>query len=123
MLNSRYLSTLMIGLSGLFSAYYLYRNRDSLHRFEADAATVLLVWGLIWWLLAGTDEIARHVRGYDRFHGFLVFFALSAAALAWLRRRLDWGPLVYPPLLLLPAMLLIALELFFDRHMPHPFAA
>ena len=121
-LNSRYLSALMIGLAGLFSAWYLYRNRDGLHRIEADAATVLLAWGLIWWLFAGTDEISRHLRGHDRFHGFLVFFALSAAALAWLRRRLDWGQLIYPPLLLLPTMLLIALALFFDRHLPHPFA-
>ena len=122
-LNSRYLSALMLGLAGLFSAWYLYRNRGGLQRVEADAATGLLVWGLIWWLFAGSDEISRQLRGYDRFHGFLLFFALSAATLAWLRRRLDWGQLVYPPLLLLPAMVLIALELYFNRHLPHPFAA
>jgi len=119
--NSRYLSALMIALAALFSAWQLYRHRDDLRKFEVDAGRFFLVWGLLWWLFAGGNEISRHLHGFDQPHALLVFFALSAAALAWLRRRLEWAQLVYPPLLLLPALGLMALHLFLERNSAHPF--
>ena len=106
-LNIVYLGGLMVSLSGLFSARVLYQlgHRDRAQRLLSVAA---LAWGTFWWFGAGANEIARHLSSFDQHSATLGFVAASFVAYGWLRTRIDWKHLAYPPLLLLPAMLIFA---------------
>jgi uncharacterized membrane protein len=120
-LNGLFLSGLMVSLSGVLSAFFLYRERQHLaaHALEKYAAAIMLGWGVFWWLMNGLQEIERHIATDVGLSVVLGFVALSCAAMAWSAQRWDWHHLRYPPLGLLPVILLIALLLLPRRtHMP-----
>lgn len=102
-LNIVYLGGLMVSVSGLFSARVLFRLGTRTHGPLSVAA---LVWGTLWWFGAGAAEISRHLSSFDQHSATLGFVAASLVACGWLRGRLDWKHLAWPPLLLLPAMLI-----------------
>ncbi len=109
--NSLYLSGLMLAVGGGISAYHLYRGQENLSRDEPKSPHVLL-WGLLWWFGAGLHEIWQHALADDRGPFSLVFVAASVAGCAWLERRLRWSHMRYPPMVLLPFMVLVAAFLF-----------
>ena len=127
-LNIVYLGSLMVSLAGLFSARYLYRHRD--HDTLLDRLLVkygfpqlsvaALGWGMLWWFGAGVGEISRHLSSFDQQSATLGFVTASVATIAFLRGRLDWKHLAYPPFLLLPAMLVLTFTWFFTAS--HPLA-
>ncbi len=104
-LNVVYLGGVLVSLSGLFSARVLYRA-VSQERKYSPLSVAALVWGTLWWFGAGAAEISRQLSSFDEHSATLGFVAASLVASGWLRARLDWKHLAYPPLLLLPAMLI-----------------
>ncbi len=124
LLNSLYLSGLMVSLSGLLSAYFLYQSRQDLatRRLEKDTPAIMLGWGLFWWMLNGLHELGQHLSGDDWFTSVVGYVALSGAAMTWVARRWDWHHLRYPPLGLLPVMLTVALVLLFSQTQAPPLA-
>ena len=104
-LNIVYLGGLLVSLSGLFSARVLHRAVGH-ERTYAWLSVAALVWGALWWFDAGAVEISRHLSSFDEHSATLGFVAASLVASGWLQTRLDWKHLAYPPLLLLPAMLI-----------------
>jgi uncharacterized membrane protein len=123
-LNALYLGALMVSLAGLISAYVLHRHAASLRPIETGAAlsSLALVWGLAWWYGAGSNEIFAHAGHRDRLAALLFLVTATSAALAWLRSRLDWADLRYPPLLLLPFTVYAAVIGYFGGLVPHAFA-
>ena len=100
---------LTVTLAGMFSAWCLRRRRVA----GADSrlvSVVALAWGSLWWIGTGVNEISRHLSSLDQDCANLGFVAISAAVFALLRTRLDWKDLAYPPLLLLPAMVLLTID-------------
>ena len=100
---------LTVTLAGMFSAWCLRRRRVE----GADSrlvSVVALAWGSLWWFGTGVNEISRHLSSLDQDCANLGFVAISAAVFALLRTRLDWKDLAYPPLLLLPAMVLLTID-------------
>jgi uncharacterized membrane protein len=120
-LNSLYLSGLMLAVGGLVSAYHLYAGRNRLLPTERESSAGALTWGLLWWTGAGLFEIWQHVALDDRLEAALVFVAATALACSWLESRLDWRQMRYPPMLLLPFVALAAIALFTSQD-THPFA-
>ncbi|HEX9802517.1 MAG TPA: DUF2339 domain-containing protein [Gammaproteobacteria bacterium] len=120
--NGACLGALLIAMAGLFSSYTLQRHREGLRQGEADLHVAALVWGLMWWFFAGLREIDRFVAWEHQVNASLLFITLSAAALLWLWRRLDWRALRYPLLLLLPAAALLALNILEAPGSTHFFA-
>ncbi len=121
-LNSFYLSALMVSFSGLFTAFYLYRHKQALMEVGAPASGLALVWGLGWWFGAGINEILEHVADVNHESAILGFVAASIAVIVALRRRLDWHYLDFPPLLLLPVMIGITGATFAEDVVAHPLA-
>ena len=119
-LNSFYLSALMIGLAGLFSAYQLHRF-SKLRQRDSQTAGAMLIWGLSWWFGAGLNEISVHLESRYHHAAALAFVALSLTVIALLRQRLAWSTLAYVLPLLLPAMMIIALLTYADNVVAHPF--
>lgn len=119
LLNGVYLGAVLVALAGLFSSYTLQRHFPRLRRAEAGVHVVALVWGLLWWFLAGLYEIGRHVAWDHQINATLLFLSLSAAVMLWLWRRLEWPVLRFPLLGLLPAASLLALNVLDDGGMTH----
>lgn len=76
-LNGFYMGGLIISLAGLFSSYYLYKNKDRIRNFEVPFHIILFVWGLIWWFSAGLIEVAEHVSSRYEFNASFAFITLS----------------------------------------------
>jgi uncharacterized membrane protein len=120
--NSLYLGGLMLSVSGLISGFFLDRHRNALFKSESCYAPVAaLAWGLFWWFGAGLHDIWIYVAPIHRFAITLIFVALSGAAMAFLSRHLDWRPMGFPPLGLLPIMVILAFWVFIDSIHGHPF--
>ena len=110
-LNRVFLGHLMVSLAGLHSAWSLHRHQVS--GLDARLLSVLtLAWGTVWWFGAGSYEVSQHLSSVDRHSATLGFLTISVGAYALLRSRLEWKDLSYPPLILLPAMVLLALVWF-----------
>lgn len=88
-LNSAYLGTLMLSISGLCSGYWLFRNQERRARYETGADVVFTIWGVAWWLLGGLREIDRFVPS-AWYGASLGFVALTVALLAVLSVKREW---------------------------------
>ena len=121
-LNSFYLSALMVSLAGLFSACQLDRHREVLDQVETTWSALALVWGVVWWYGAGLTEIWRHAATDHRYSILLGLVAASSVVLSLLSRGLRWTEAARPALLLLPVMAIIALFQFLFQLVPHPAA-
>jgi uncharacterized membrane protein len=121
--NSLYLGCLFVALAGLFSNWYLQRNRSALRAWEAAPAAVVFYWGLLWWIGGGLAEIEHQVSSRYESDAALLFFAGSAVAFGWLCTRIGWRLAIYPALALLPVMALFAFGDGAFMWKKHPFAA
>lgn len=120
--NSLYLGGLMLSLSGLISGFFLYQYKNTLFKYESPYASIAaLAWGLIWWFGAGFHEIWLFITPIHRIEIVLIFVTLSCAAMASLSQRLSWNPIGFPPLGLLPIMVMLGLWIFIDPFHLHPF--
>ncbi|HXV08906.1 MAG TPA: DUF2339 domain-containing protein [Burkholderiales bacterium] len=121
--NSTYLGCLFVALAGLFSNWYLQRNRGALRNWEAVPAAAVFFWGLAWWVGGGLAEIQQQLSGRYEADAALLFFAGSAVALGWLCMRIGWRLALYPAFALLPVMALLAFGEAAFTWKRHPFAA
>lgn len=109
-LNARYLGGVLLSLAGLFCATYLYRHRKCLHAQETTLATVLMGWGLVWWLGSTTAESMRLIPDWAlQRQALVLLFSATALGLYHFSRRLHWPAAGYPMASLLPALVLITL--------------
>ena len=117
LLNGYFLGCVILSLAGFFTAYYIWKNSGKVKPWERSLEPPLMLWGLIWWLWGGYREIDTHIKsGYD-FNTFLVFLALSALAMAYLRNRLEWRILAYPARgVLFPVGLMVMPFMFLEIH-------
>ncbi|MGH8178246.1 MAG: DUF2339 domain-containing protein [Steroidobacter sp.] len=118
-LNSAYLGTLMLGASGVFSGYWLFRNQDRQASFEVGAQQAFTLWGLAWWSFGALNELAYFLRDY-LLGASLVFGAATVALLAWLAANRQWA-LPRTIAQYLPAGAALA-GLMYATSFEHPFA-
>jgi uncharacterized membrane protein len=119
-LNSFYVSGLLLAAAGLFTAFLIDRYRERLRKDEGLIELFFLAWGLLWWYGIGLEEIRRFVALPYRNGAALLLFAGSAVVADLLGDRTKWQMLRLAALLLLPAMMLAAFEMAGRR--AHPLA-
>lgn len=119
--NGRLLGGMMLGAAGLFSAFFLERHREQLHRLERLFTAVIMAWGLLWWFGSGLNEIERRLSRRHELSAALAFIGLSGLAMGLLYRRLDWKGLRWPAMGLLPVMIFAAAALYDQSYFKHPF--
>ncbi|CAJ0694711.1 DUF2339 domain-containing protein [Ralstonia mannitolilytica] len=129
-LNRRYIGGLLMALAGVFSGWQLHGRAPARAWLKAAPALGIAasVWGLLWWLGSGSNEIDRWAwrianQTIDRpdiplYAGFAVLTAWAAHAL---RRRLDWTLAEWPALALSPALAVVALAAI-EHWRPSPLA-
>lgn len=113
--NDAFLGALLLSVAGLFSARMLRGVAQ-----PVVAAWLPLVWGVLWWLGGGMDEIQRFAPADLQAPIWLGFIALTVLNLEGLARAWRWGEL-RAGAILLPAGLLVAVMLTVVRS-GHPLA-
>lgn len=121
-LNSAYLGSAMLALSGVFTAYVLFRNREREAIYERGASTAFALWGVAWWVFGGTREITRLTSDWA-LGGALIYVAATAVILALAGARLVW-PMSRRIALYLPAAIaLFALAIVLEAGRPFAIGA
>jgi uncharacterized membrane protein len=118
-LNSAYLGATMLAVSGVFSAYWLFRNEARRAQYEAGLAAGFTFWGVMWWFIGGANEISRYFA-QSVLGSMLVYTSMTAAILTWLGIRRQW-PLPRWIAVFLPAVVSI-FALAQAQPLGHPFA-
>ena len=129
-LNSRYIGALLIALAGVFSGWRLHGKAEARAWLKVAPALGMAasVWGLLWWLGSGADEIDRWAwraatKAVDRpdIPLYAAFAVLTAWAAHGLRRKLDWALAEWPALALSPVLALVSLVAI-EHWAPSPLA-
>jgi uncharacterized membrane protein len=129
-LNSHYIGGVLIAVAGIFSGWRLHGKAEARDWLKVAPALGMAasVWGLLWWLGSGGDEIDRYAwrlatKAVDR--PDIPLYAAFAVLTAWgahgLRRKLDWALAEWPALALSPVLALIAL-MAIEHWAPSPLA-
>ena len=116
--NETYLSALMLGVAGLFCAYWSERNQAQQASYESALPIAAMVWGTAWWFISGLHEIGQFAPAV--LGSALAFAAVTAGMLAALAIMLRWS-LAEKFALNLPAPVAIT-TLVYCVSLSHPFA-
>jgi len=108
-LNVFFLGCLLLSLSGLWTAYSLYRASQQMAAWEYSLSQLLIAWGLFWWVAGGLSEIDRHVTASFETGAQILFIATTCALCHLVERCLSWSPLGWPALGIVPALWCCAL--------------
>lgn len=119
--NAACLGRLLIALAALFVARLIDRSAARLHAAERALAPAWMIWGCLWWLIAGIAETDRWLEDAHSYNAAALFMAASAALAFAVARRRDWPRLDGAVLALLPLLCFTAFMTL--EHNRHPFAA
>jgi len=115
-LNGNVLGGLMISLSALFAARRLQNfELPPIGKIYRWIAWALFVWGVVWWLGTGIEEIEDRLSRPQEYHAFVLLFTVTAAGFAWLGQNRDWSMARHVTLLFLPVLAWMALG-YADYH-------
>jgi len=107
-LSSEYLSTLIVSLSALFSAYIL--NMDKIKTSSKRPFDILfLIWALAWWYVGGLIKVEGYYQSHHR-ELYMLFFCVSALAFHIVHIKVRWQLLKFSPWLLLAPLPVFALS-------------
>jgi uncharacterized membrane protein len=121
-LNAQYLGGVFLGVGALLSSHLLYRDGVGRSATGAGMHPWLLGWGMLWWLGAAAQEIARQVEPRWEDAALLGFGAASVIALVLLAQRLAWGTALRAALCWLPLLAAAAAIAFIDARASGPLA-
>jgi uncharacterized membrane protein len=119
-LNSSYVSGLLLAATGLFTAYLIDRYRERLRRDEEPFELFFLAWGLLWWCGINLEESRRFIALPYRNGAALLLAAGSTLVANEFGRRAGWKLLRQSALLLLPAMIAAAIDMVNRGPIPWP---
>ncbi len=119
-LNGNVLGGVLLSLSAFFASRRLEtcakQGFEAMHRV---AATVLFVWGAMWWIGTGWLETNERVSMDNQLHVFLLFLALSMSGGAWLGHTRQWDKARKASLIFLPMLVLLSYGyLVVHKHLP-----
>lgn len=118
-LDAAVLGAILLALAGLWTSRLL--DRSSWRPLTAPVAGVSFLWGFAWLLLAIDFELEHNVASRYHAQAWVATYAVIAAALLAMSRRLRWRHATWPSLGLAPVLALLALVTAFGNS--HPFFA
>jgi len=106
--NAPYMGALFLAIAGLMSARFAAQSLALSKPFGPAPASMLLAWGLAWWLYSGANELEAFLPAHWLPGALLTFCAVTALVCGQLVRPLDWPTLRVPALSILPVMIVAA---------------
>lgn len=106
-ISGDFLGLTLLALSSFIIAYLLYYFSDKLGNVEKLIAPLAVAFGVIWWFVAGINEINVHIVDAHIFAVIIVFAALSSVVFMLVSKKLEWPLLGNSVFALLPFMLIL----------------
>lgn len=119
-ISGDFLALALLSLTSFVIAYLLYYFRNELRSIEKIIAIAAIVFGILWWFVAGISEIEAHVLHLHQFAAIVLFTALSALVLMLVSQKISWLELGNSVFALLPFMILFSAGTFADSADTHP---
>ena len=113
-INSAYIGMVLVSLSAFFIAYLYERNKDRAYSFELKISVLMIVWGLLWWFIAGFNEIERFLPNNYELKVAVLFIALTTLVQVIASYKLNWSKISLSSVLLTPAIILLMFAVFVD---------
>ncbi|MFO1387753.1 DUF2339 domain-containing protein [Cellvibrio sp.] len=111
----------LLSFTSFIIGYLLHLFVDNTKSVERVITKLAIVFGVVWWFVAGINEINAHILEQHLFSGIIIFATLSSAVLMWAGQKLVWESLGKSVFALLPFMLILfGLEWFFNLDDQHP---
>ncbi|GGY70831.1 membrane protein [Cellvibrio zantedeschiae] len=125
-ISGDFLGLALLALTSFIIAYLSYSFGDRLGSAEKIIAPVGIALGVLWWFVAGINEMNVHVMDQHLFAAIMLFATLSAVSLILIGKKLSWDTIIKSVYSLLPFMLLLFIIVFFvnenDTHPSHGFS-
>jgi len=116
-INSAYIGMVLVSMSAFFIAYLYNKYKKEAYSFELNIAMIMIIWGLLWWVLAGFYEIERYLTHRYEVKAFILFISLTTFAQIVAHYKLHWSQISLTTGLLAPAVVLLMLvDLVFSNH-------
>lgn len=103
-INSAYIGMVLVSMSAFFIAYLYERNKGTAYSFEFKLSILMIVWGLIWWFMAGLNEIDRYVSHHYEVKMAVLFISLSTLAQIIISHKLKWSNISLSVILFTPVL-------------------
>lgn len=120
LISGDFLNLILLSLSSLTIAYLLHVFSDRLLDIEKVVAPIAIACGVLWWFVAGINEMDTHVMDVHLFAAIILFSALSATAFMFVSKKLEWPILSSSLYALLPFMLLLFVVFTLNEDGSHP---
>lgn len=114
--NRFFLGCLFISAGAFFSSYCLDKYKNELKKWEKYFPLPLVIWGLVWWYIAGLREVDKQMSHSEQEAGVLMFCCVTSILSGITLKKLQWPRLVLALYLQLPVMVLVAASGFLDLH-------
>ncbi|HMW46792.1 MAG TPA: DUF2339 domain-containing protein [Cellvibrionaceae bacterium] len=116
-----FLALVLLAVSSFTTAYLLHIYRTRVKALELMVASLALMFGTLWWMVAGIIELRAHTPSAQHFAGIIIFAALSAQVMVQLGLKLTWPQLNRCVFALLPFLILFCVQQFIiDSSELHP---
>jgi uncharacterized membrane protein len=89
-LNSAYVGTVLLAVSGILCAWWLHRNRATIAPYESSLPVAGALWSTAWWLYGGLAELDRSSPAETEYGASLIFAATTLLIGDALTRRWQW---------------------------------
>jgi len=119
-ISGDFLGLMLLAISSVIVAYLLHSFSDNLRSFEKVIIPIAMSFGILWWFVAGLNEIHVHISREQVYAAAILFATLAAIGLIFISKKLDWNMLNNSVFALLPFMGLLSLVMFLDRSDVHP---
>ncbi|RZA05640.1 MAG: DUF2339 domain-containing protein, partial [Moraxellaceae bacterium] len=121
MLSGDFLGLTLLAASSVVIAYLLHSFNNGLRNVEKVIAPIAVALGMIWWFVAGINEMNAHIVSEHLFAAIILFASLSALVVQIIGKKLDWALLSKAAYALLPFMLILFAVVFAVNDTdPHP---
>ena len=120
-ISGDFLGLALLALTSFSIAYLLHSFHDELRPFEKRIAPLAIALGVLWWFVAGINEMNVHIISQHLFAAIILFAALSSIILVFISKKLSWPILSKSVFALLPFMILLFLIAYLiNENDPHP---
>ena len=119
-LSGDFLGLTLLALTSFTIAYSLHYFDSALRNFEKIIIPCAVSFGLIWWFVAGLNEINAHVIKEHIYSASIVFATLTSIAIILVSKKLSWNVLNNSVYALLPFISVLSLVFFEESNDVHP---
>ncbi len=120
-ISGDFLGVALLALTAFTIAYLLHHFTDTLRNVEKIISPIAIAFGVLWWFVAGINEMNVHVMGEHFYAAIVLFAALSAISIILVSKKLGWKSLGNSVFALMPFIYLLSLVAFtIAEHDPHP---